>query len=347
MHMKFKLQQHVDLSQLTTMKIGGSTRYFTELTDPNQLKDVFVWLDQQKLPHLILSGGSNTVFDDSEYVGLVIKLSFLGKNVVEQKDNSVTLRVDAGEVWDNLVSYTVNHGWAGLEALSGIPGLCGAAPVQNIGAYGQEISNVISSVEAYDTNTDTLVELNNSSCKFGYRDSIFKSSQKGRYIITSITLQLSTQPPSIPEYEDVRRYLLEHNISQPTLSELRDAILEIRKTKFADPKTIPNSGSFFGNPIVSSSKAAQLKQDFPNIRMFEQEDYTYKVYAGWLIESLGLKGKNFGSIRVDPSHALVLENPSNATRKQLDQAILEIQQAVMSKYGIELEPEPELIQFSQ
>ncbi len=344
--MKFKLQQHVDLATLTTMKIGGAALYFTELNNPSQLPEVFAWLSRHKLPHIILSGGSNTVFDDGEFRGLVIKLSFMGKKVIDQAVSYVTLSVTAGEDWDNLVSYAVDHGWAGIESLSGIPGLCGAAPVQNIGAYGQEISDVLVSAEAYDTSSDSLVVLKNSDCGFGYRDSIFKSSQKGRYIITSITLRLSTKPPSIPDYEDVKQYMLEHNISQPTLHELRGSILAIRKNKFADPNTIPNSGSFFGNPIVNATKAKQLQQAFPDIRLYQQNDGNYKISAGWLIESLGLKGHQFGSIQIDPSHALVLENPDKATRKELDRAILDIQKAVMSKYGIKLIPEPELVRFS-
>lgn len=343
--MNLKLQEHVNLAGLTTMKIGGKAKYFTEVTKVNQLPEAFVWLKAQNLPHFVLGGGSNTIFDDGEFKGLVIKMGLLGFKVLEENDNSAIVWVAAGEDWDEIVARCVKLGLTGIESLSGIPGLAGTAPVQNIGAYGQEIKNVIKQVSVFDTQTKQEVMLSNADCGFDYRNSVFKSSQKGRYIITSIEMQLSKQPAKIPPYKDVIDYFKKAKNSSPDLHQVRAAVLEIRKHKFANPAEMPNAGSFFKNPIIPTKQADKLKAKFPEIRMFEQPDGTCKVFAGWLIEQAGLKGEQLHKVQVDPNHALVLENTGGASQKDLMELITKIQAEVNTIFGINLEPEPEIVRF--
>ncbi len=343
--MNFDLQEHVNLAELTTFKIGGTARYFTEVTKPEQLHAIFEWLHEKELPYFILSGGSNTIFDDGEFPGLVIKISIMGIEKQNETETEVEVNVGAGENWDKLVASTVTQGFAGIEALSGIPGQAGTAPVQNIGAYGQEVKNVIKQVEAFDTQSLTLVQLGNTDCHFSYRNSIFKSSQKGRYIITAVLFKLSKQAPQVPEYKDVIEYFAKHEITQPTLQQIRDAVLEIRSHKFANPAEIPNAGSFFKNPIIDGKQAKELQTKFNDIKMFEMPDGHYKVFAGWLIEQAGLKGKQLNKVQVDPHHALVLENTGGASQKDLKELVSTIQEAVKNKFGIQLDPEPEIVKF--
>ncbi len=344
--MSIDLQEHVDLAELTTFKIGGTARYFVQITSAQQLPEIFEWLSQKSLPYFILSGGSNTIFGDGEFEGLVIKINIQGFEVIKEDGSSATLKVGAGENWDNVVARTVDMKLSGIEALSLIPGLAGTAPVQNIGAYGQEIMNVTSSVEVFDTHTTQLSELSNAQCEFSYRDSIFKSSQKGRYIITAITLQLSKAAPQMPNYPDVTKYFAENKVAQPTLEQIREAIIAIRTHKLPDPAKIPNAGSFFKNPIVSPEVLEPLQAKFPDIKSFPF-GHQHKLSAGWLIEHVQLKGYKQGHVQVDPSHALVLENTGGASQKELQELVATVQQAVQTKFGIHLDPEPEIVHFTK
>ncbi len=343
--MNFKLQENINLAELTTFKIGGRAKYYTEVSNTQQLPEIFEWLKEKKLPYFVLGGGSNTIFDDGTFNGLVIKINLLGFKLIQENDESASVWVASGEDWDKTVAKTVELGLSGIEALSLIPGQAGTAPVQNIGAYGQEIMNVIESVEAFDTQSSHNVVLSKAQCEFSYRDSIFKSSQKGRYIITAINMKLSKNTPKLPNYPDVIEYFKTKNISKPTLSEIREAIIDIRTRKLPNPNKIPNAGSFFKNPIVNVSRANELKQKFPEIRMFEMPDGTIKLFAGWLIEQAGLKGKKLANVQVDPKHALVLENIGGASQKDLQELINAIQAEVKNKFGILLEPEPVIVKF--
>jgi UDP-N-acetylmuramate dehydrogenase len=350
--MSLKIKENVELAQLTTMKIGGTARYFTEITTADQLAEIFDWTANHNMPYLILGGGSNTIFDNGTYNGLVIRMDIKGFEVVEDDNDQSIIKVGAGEDWDETVKQSVDMGLSGMEALSGIPGTTGATPYQNIGAYGQEIKDTLDSVEVYDTTDRQIKTLTNSECQFGYRDSIFKSSQKGRYIITSVSFKLSKKPAEIPNYKDVQRYFEKEKISNPTAMQIRNAILEIRKNKFVDPSVMPNSGSFFKNPEVSRSVADKLLALFPEIKPYPQdnkvfplENGNYKIAAGWLIQELGYKGKDFGKVRVDPNHALVLENKDGATQQDLLKLVQEIQASAKQKFDIDLEPEPVIVTF--
>ncbi len=351
--MSFQPQQNVDLAELTTFKIGGQAAFFTEVTSASQLPEIFTWLNQKELPHLVLSGGSNTIFGDGIFRGLVIKVSIMGFTTYNESEKSVDIKVGAGEDWDAVVRRTVELGFAGMEALSGIPGLTGATPVQNIGAYGQELKDTVKSVEVFDTKSGELTSLKRADCGFGYRDSIFKSDLKGRYIITGVVFELSKKAPGVPNYKDVVSYFASHNIASPNLAQIRQAVLEIRSGKFVDPSVMPNAGSFFKNPIVTELVAKKIMQQNPDVKLYPEdtkiiplEGGNYKIAAGWLIQNLGLKGLELEKVRIDPNHALVLENKGGASQKDLKHLVKRVQDAAIEKYDIELEPEPVIVEFN-
>lgn len=350
--MNIDIKENVELGKLTTMKIGGKAKYFTRISNTQQLASALEWVNGKGLPYFILSGGSNTIFDDGTFNGLVLLIDIKGFEVTDQDQNTATIKAGAGEDWDELVAKTVEMGLSGMEALSGIPGKTGATPYQNIGAYGQEVKDTIQTVEVYDTTDGQIKLLSNSDCHFGYRDSIFKSSQKNRYIITAVSFKLSKKPASMPNYKDVQKYFENSKISSPNVMQIREAVLEIRKNKFVDPSFMPNSGSFFKNPEVSRATAEMLMRKFPEVKPYPQdnkifplENGNYKVAAGWLIQELGFKGKDFGSVRVDPNHALVLENKDSATQRDLLELVGQIQAQAKENYGIDLEPEPVIVTF--
>ena len=350
--MSFQPQQNVDLAELTTFKIGGRAAFFTEVTSASQLPEIFAWLKQNSLPHLVLSGGSNTIFGDGIFRGLVIKISIMGFAVISESEKSAVIMVGSGEDWDEIVKRVVERGLSGMEALSGIPGLTGATPVQNIGAYGQELKDTVKSVEVFDTKSSELGSLSRAECDFGYRDSIFKSDLKGRYIITSVVFELSKKAPGVPNYKDVVSYFESHNIASPNLEQIRQAVLEIRRGKFVDPSIMPNAGSFFKNPVVTELVAKKIMQQNPDVKVYPEdtkiiplEGGNYKIAAGWLIQNLGLKGLELEKVRIDPNHALVLENKGGASQKDLKELVSKIQDSAIKKYGIALEPEPVIVEF--
>ncbi len=350
--MNFKLQNNVSLSELTTFKIGGRAKYFVKVTNKSQLPEIFMWLKDNDLEHIILSGGSNTIFDDGLYLGLVIKINIKGFKIVSSNQNETCISVGSGENWDRVVSRMIDMGLAGVEALSGIAGTTGAAPVQNIGAYGQELKDTLLSVGVFDTSTLALASLTTKDCKLKYRDSIFRSSQKGRYIITNVIFKLSKKPPTIPSYKDVINYFEKRSITNPSLTQIRSAVLEIRSKKFVDPSVAPNAGSFFKNPIVSRQKAEQLMLAYPNVKAYPDDTKIiplnknkYKIAAGWLIELLNIQPKDFEKVRIDPNHSLVLENVGGASQKDLNRLVGTIQQLAQNKFGIFLEPEVVTVKF--
>ena len=345
--MDLKIQENVSLAELTTFKIGGKAKYYAEINSTSELLEAFEWVNSKGLDYFILGGGSNTIFNDDTFPGIVIKINIMGIEVAEENDTSATIKAGAGEDWDELVERTVEMNLAGIEALSGVPGNTGATPVQNIGAYGQEVKDTIKYVEAYDTNKDKIVKLTNEECNFAYRDSVFKSSQKGRYIICFVAFKLSKEQAGIPKYKDVINYFKDKNITKPSLREIRDAILEIRKGKFVNPAVMPNAGSFFKNPIVKKEIAEKIMLKYPDIKLYPEDtkifpnsDGSYKLAAGWLIDEAGFKGVEFEKVRIDPNHALVLENKGGATQKELMELVDKIKSKVFDIFEVELEIEP-------
>lgn len=341
------IQENVDIKNYSTLKVGGTFRYFVNLENKEDISSLYAIAHNdgryKDTPIFILGGGSNSIFSDGVVSVFAVKIDIKGFEVLKETDQFVEIRVGAGEVWDQFVEKTVNMNLSGLESLSAIPGVVGATPVQNVGAYGVEVKDSIISVEVFDTFYNTIKELSNSDCKFGYRDSIFKNEARGRYIITSVVYRLSKLSPLIPEYPDTEKYFNERGIINPNVSDIRQAIISIRSNKLPNPKEIPNVGSFFKNPIVSKEKALKILIDYPNAKFFPVDELHTKVPAGWLIENAGLKGKSFGNVAVYDKNALVLVNTGNATKEDIMNAKNEIIKIVKNKFDITLEQEPEVI----
>lgn len=358
-----KAGKSVSLAPLTTLRVGGTAAYFHVVRSIDDIRTAIDTSHNVGLPIHILGGGSNTIFSDDVVNRVVLKMEMKGIEV-----HNGCIKIGAGEVWDDVVAWAVTNGYAGIEALSAIPGTAGAAPVQNIGAYGTEIKDVLYSVEVYDMHDDTLKVLHASDCHFSYRDSIFKK-EKNRYIICSITLQLKKCTPPIapiPQYPDVKKWFAESAeknagtgidaniaVNTATLFEIRQAIITIRSRKLPDWHKEPNVGSFFKNPIIDAELAANLHESFPDMPQFVEtsaiasESSRVKVPAGWLIEHSGFKGQYLcdGKVLVSPKNALVLinsgvEKGTPATSHDFDMAANEISEKVFQLFKIWLEIEP-------
>jgi UDP-N-acetylmuramate dehydrogenase len=335
-----KKLENVEMKNYTTMGVGGSVRHFVHVEKKEDIEEAVALAKAEHLPIVVLGEGSNMIFPDEILNVVVLKIEISGFEVLNEDDTSVEIKIGAGENWDSVVARAVDMDYSGIEALSAIPGTTGATPFQNVGAYGQEIKNVIEFVDVYDTREEKFVTLSNAECKFEYRDSIFRSGEKGRYIIASLVLKLSKFPPNVPNYPGVKKYFEENGNSNPTLQEIRQAIIEIRANKLPDPKIIKNNGSFFKNPIVDTVVAQQIKEKYPDMTNYLAGENKTKLSAGWLIENCGLKGKDLGEMKIYENNALVLVNKGNANFADLEKAKDFVINEVKNKFGIILEPEP-------
>lgn len=334
------IHTNIPLKNLTTMKLGGPAKYFAEVHTVQELHELYQDAQSKNIPVFILGGGSNVIAHDEGYPGLVLRMKITGFEVVADDLNSTTIKIGGGELWDETVKRTVDMRLTGIEAMSAIPGTSGAAPVQNIGAYGQEIADTLVSLEAYDTTTHSIVTLQNADCGFAYRHSIFRGDQQGRYVITSITLKLSKSLPAPPFYDALQKYFDEHAISIFTQQIVRDAVMAIRADKLPDPTVRPNTGSFFKNAIIEQWQLADLKARFPDIKTYEMGDGRVKVPSGWLIENAGFKGKFLHGMRVNDKNALVLINEAATSYADLAAARDEIIGKVRDTFQIIIEQEP-------
>lgn len=334
------IHSDIFLKDYVTMKIGGKAKFMAETYTVEDLLAVYKKAKQESLPIFVLGEGSNVIVKDEGFDGIIVRIRIPGFTVLADDDTSTIIKVGAGENWDLVVKRTVDMGLSGVEAMSGIPGTAGATPVQNVGAYGQEIAETLQSLEAYDSETETIVTLKNAECGFSYRDSIFRGSSKGRYVITSITLKLSKSFPKPPFYEALQKYLNEHNIAEFTPSTIREAVLDIRKNKLPNPKQTPNTGSFFKNAIIDGNQLNNLKVTYPNVPSYDMGDDRYKIPTGWLIEQTGLKGQVLYGMKVHDKNALVLINQSATSYNDLAQAREEIIKKVYEKFNIKIEQEP-------
>ncbi|MBP6884196.1 MAG: UDP-N-acetylmuramate dehydrogenase [Candidatus Pacebacteria bacterium] len=341
--MPIRSVQNIPLSSLSTFRMGGIAKRVLYIESEEDLNLYFNEKPENE-KWFLLGGGSNVVFPDGDCDTTILKLHF-GKVEIDQRGDKVFLIADGGANWDEVVSIAVSQGLSGIEALSAIPGTVGATPVQNVGAYGTETMDVLESLRAYDVIEKKFVTFSNQECEFTYRDSIFKRGGKGRYIITQVTYLLSADEPDVPQYPGVAEYFVSKNIVRPTLQEIRDAIISIRAKKLPDPKEIASVGSFFKNSIVSKEVAGKLLEKFPTMKIFPAENDTMKVPSGWIIEQAGFKGKCFGNLSVYSGNALVIVNEGGATRRELQELIEKIQGEVEEKFGIKIEPEPELLSF--
>ena len=334
------IRTNIPLKNFTTMRLGGPAKFFADAHTPAEVQQLYLYAQQQSLPVFVLGGGSNVLAHDSGFAGLLLHMRIPGFEILSDDLNSTTIKIGAGEIWDTVVERTVQMNLTGIEAMSAIPGTAGAAPVQNVGAYGQEISETLVSLEAYDTQTNTFIVLSNEQCEFSYRHSIFRGAWQGRYIIVSITLRLSKTLPAPPFYDSLQKYLDTHAISVFTQQTIRDAVTAIRAEKLPDPTVIANTGSFFKNSIIEAWQANELRQKFPDIRLFEMADGRMKVPSGWLIEKAGLKGTLLHGMRVYDKNALVLVNEAATGYADLAAARDSIIGTVRDTFQILIEQEP-------
>ena len=330
----------IPLKNYVTMRLGGNARFMTDIHSSAEVAQIVQKAVAQNLRMYVLGGGSNTVVRDEGFDGLVLRNRIPGFEVVADTASDTTIKIGAGEDWDSVVKRTVDMNLIGIECLSAIPGTAGAAPVQNIGAYGQEVAETLISLEAYDIQDGQHVTLTNEQCGFSYRHSIFRGESAGRYIITSITLRLYKAAPQPPFYRAVQDYLDTNNVTLYTAKALRDAVMAIRKDKLPDPKERPNNGSFFKNAIVEDWQLSDLRAEYPDVPTYDMPDGRFKVPTGWLIEQTGLKGQLLHGIRVHDKNALVLINESAASYADLAAARDEIIGAVRDMFRIIIEQEP-------
>lgn len=338
-----QIEDNKDLQTLSTFRMQSTAQYFARVTDKNDIPEALLFASKNNIPVIVLGGGSNTIFTQPYMKAFVLLVAIPGFETIAEDDTSVVVQCGAGEVWDSVVARSVAMGLSGIEALSAIPGFVGGTPVQNVGAYGQEVKDTIVTVEAYDRKQRRFVVLTNKECMFAYRDSVFKNKEKGRYIITSVDFILLKKPPTVPQYPGVTAYFEKAAIENPTLTQIREAIIEIRKNKLPDPREIASVGSFFKNPFVSFAKGEELKSQYEKAVIFPIDETTVKVGAGWLIDTLGLKGKEFGNLMLYPNNALVIVNKGGATGAELQKLVSDIQTKVKETFGIEIEPEPILL----
>ncbi len=330
----------IPLKNYLTMHLGGSARFMAEIHSAADVAPICKNAISKNIPIFILGGGSNVLARDEGYEGLVLRNRIPGFEIISDSPATTVIKIGGGENWDEVVRRTVERGLSGIEALSAIPGTAGAAPVQNIGAYGQEISETLVSLDAYDMQADEYVVLQNADCNFSYRNSIFRSTAIGRYVITAITLKLSKDAPKPPFYQAVQDYFDANNITLFTPQIIRDAVMKIRADKLPNPVERPNTGSFFKNAIIENWQLKDLKNTYPDIPTYDLPDGRFKIPTGWLIEQAGFKGQLLHGIRVHDKNSLVLINESATGYEDLAAARDEIMGAVRDTFRITIEQEP-------
>ncbi len=330
-----------DLRGLNTLAVAARARFLAELSDPAALAEL---LDEPRfsaLPALVLGDGSNMLFTQ-DFDGLVLRLNHEQIQVRDEQADQATIRAEAGASWDGLVSWSLQQGWTGIENLALIPGRCGAAPIQNIGAYGVELADVLTSVEVYDRTERAYTELAAADCGFGYRDSLFKR-QPQRFVVLAIRLRLHRGASPRTDYAGLREELAAMQADQHSASDVAEAVRRLRRRKLPQPDVLPNAGSFFKNPMVDSDLSQSLRARYPVMPQWPTADERYKLSAAWMIEQLGFKGRRVGDAGIAPGHALVLVNHGNATGAALLALAREVQDAVYTRFGVRIEPEPQII----
>jgi UDP-N-acetylmuramate dehydrogenase len=337
------IQQNVSLKASNTLALDVVARYFVNVKHDTDIVQALAFADQHALPVLILGGGSNVVFT-GDYSGLVIKMSLLGVEFTAQKASlrQVMVTAAAGENWHQLVKTCLANHYYGLENLSLIPGCVGAAPIQNIGAYGVELERSFVSLRGWDRQHQCWKTLRADDCQFGYRNSVFKHSLKDRFVITSVSLLLSTEPKVDVSYDALRNQLNTQALaaSQITPEQVAEAVIAIRQSKLPDPAHMPNAGSFFKNPIIEAGRFDTLKQQHPDIVSYPQVDGRVKLAAGWLLQQAGWKGESQGAVGMHSAQALVLVNLGGASGAEVIALAKAIQRDIHRQFGLDLVIEP-------
>ncbi len=339
------IQQNASLAEHSTMRLGGTAAFMCDVTSRTELTEALMWAEERQLPTMVIGDGSNIVWKDEGFQGLIIVNKILRFESFNEDETNFYYTVGAGENWDSVVARTVELGLTGIEALSLIPGTAGATPVQNVGAYGQEIADTLVTVEVYDTQTKNFLNLSTADCAFGYRTSRFKTSDRGRFIITAMTIHLTKNNPKPPYYASVQQYFDDNGIASVTPQQLRDAVIDIRSHKLPDPKVVANNGSFFANPIIDPGVLTQISASYVDVPHWDTNDGRVKIPAAWLIEQAGFKDAHdpITGMGTWPSQPLVLVNEHATSTAQLVEFKQKIVDAVKTKFDITLEQEPELL----
>jgi UDP-N-acetylmuramate dehydrogenase len=347
--MPLRIEENVLLGPLTTIGIGGPAKSFARAGSVDEIREAIDWARERNLPLFVLGGGSNLLISDNGFPGLVMQVDLRGITL-ESEDEFATVRAAAGEPWDPFVAHAVANGWAGIECLSGIPGSTGATPIQNVGAYGQEVSETVVRVEVLERRTGVVKTLTNAECHFGYRSSVFKHDECDRYIVTAVTFRLKRNGSANVRYPELQRALDERGVRLDDLSAVRDAVIAIRKRKGmvidpGDPDT-RSDGSFFMNPVLSAEEFERfgaIATDAPN---FPAADGNVKLSAAWLIERAGFgKGFAHGNVGLSSKHTLAVINRGGGTAREILELVAMIQRGVREKFGVEIHPEPNFIGF--
>jgi UDP-N-acetylmuramate dehydrogenase len=332
--------ENTSLRPFNTFGIECQARYFTTFDSYRELLS-FLKTSWNTFPQkMVLGGGSNVLFT-CDYDGLILRPLIKGIEILDETDTDVLIRVMCGEVWDEFVNFTVERGWGGIENLSQIPGNVGACPIQNIGAYGMEVKETIEWVECIDLLTFDQVVFKNSECEFGYRNSIFKSREKGKHLITAVAFRLQKNPVLRKKYADVEREL--ENYGMVDVKALRAAISAIRWRKLPDPACIGNAGSFFKNPEITQSHFKEIQEDYPNVPGYVLSETAVKLPAAWLIENACFKGVREGDVGTSPTQPLVIVNYGNATGSEILAFSKKIQNRIQEMFGIVLDMEVNII----
>ncbi|MDQ5910157.1 MAG: UDP-N-acetylmuramate dehydrogenase [Pseudomonadota bacterium] len=333
------LQRDISLQRLNTFGLPARAARLAAIETPEQLIALMALSEWRTWPRFILGGGSNLVLT-GDFNGLVLHVRIPGRQLIAEDAEAWYVLAGAGENWHNFVIWTLDSGWPGLENLALIPGTVGAAPIQNIGAYGLEMAERFQQLEAVDLDTGESVVFDRAACAFGYRDSRFKGEAAGRYLVTNVTFRLPKCWQPLTRYADVARELEAREISQPTARQIAEAVIAVRSHKLPDPARIGNAGSFFKNPVVDAATFAQLAERYLDIPRYPQLDGTLKLAAGWLIERCGWKGRSLGAAGVYEQQALVLVNRGGARGEEVLRLAQAIQASVRAEFGVELEVEP-------
>lgn len=332
------IQKDVPLREYTTFHIGGPAEYFVEVTDVSRLEQAVAWAKTNHLPITILGGGSNVFVGDEGVRGLVVRNLIKGRGVEETGDE-VLLTVGAGEVFDEIVAFAVSNGWWGLENLSCIPGLVGATPIQNIGAYGVEIQDRIALVEVYDPRADACTRLDTEACAFGYRDSLFKHAAGKRFIVTRVAYRLAKKPNPTLHYRDLAAWNEKRETEEmPTLADIRAAVCDIRSRKFPDWNIMGTAGSFFKNPVISEAHFNALLRRYPLLPGYKTENSEVKVPLGWILDHiLALRGYREGNVGTYEGQALVVVNHGGATSVELETFVRSVSKKIFDATNIVVE----------
>lgn len=332
--------QNTSLKAYNTFGIDVAAEHLISIESTGELVKTLAEINQKEL--LILGGGSNVLFMN-DFKGTVLLNKLEGISVVDENEAHVWVKAGGGVNWHEFVLHCIHQNWAGIENLSLIPGSVGAAPMQNIGAYGVEIKNVFHELEAVEISSGKIKTFSNKECQFGYRESVFKRALKGQYLISSVIFKLDKKPTFKTSYGAITNELENMKVTELSIQAISDAVINIRQSKLPDPKVTGNAGSFFKNPVVPISLAENIKKEYPEAAAYPVDDNSMKLAAGWLIDKAGWKGKTYGNYGVHPKQALVLVNYGGATGQNIYDLSTEILTDIKSKFGVELEREVNIV----